>query len=91
MSVITPTVLHPEAKIPCIYIKDLKLTEYKNVIIPWLCLGGYYGHIWSMWMRNTFGGNATVWSGLSVFLLPLFPAVVAAKYLADYLVFLKGF
>lgn len=90
MSVITPTIYTAlSAKTPCIYMKNLKPTEEKNVIIPWLCLGGYCGHIWSIWMRNAVGRNATVWSQL-YFLLLLFPAVVATKYLADYLVFLKG-
>lgn len=50
---------------------------------------------WVLWSHLEYVDEKCWWKKcycvvMAVFLLPLFPAVVATKYLAGYLVFLKG-
>lgn len=65
-------------------MKNLKLTEEKKYNHP-LAMSG-----WILWSHLEYMDEKCYSVVTAVFLLSLFPAVVATKYLADYHVFLKG-
>lgn len=89
MSVITPTVCTALSSKSSLHLHEkLEADRRKECDHP-LAMPG-----WVLWSRLEYGDEKCCWKKCysvvtAVFLLLLFPAVVATKYLADYLVFLK--